>query len=116
MRVAKPLFLVINIRSPMNFLQNVGTMEKLHTLILQKKTGTSKELAKQLGISRASLYILIDELNDLNLHVAYSRKLETFYYESDTKATVLFQSDKMNGKDKSKTTKGKAALTGARVC
>ena len=47
----------------MNLLQNVQRIERLHTLILQKKTGTPKELANLLGISRASLYILIDEFN-----------------------------------------------------
>jgi len=47
----------------MNLLQNVQRIERLHTLILQKKTGTPKELANLLGISRASLYMLIDEFN-----------------------------------------------------
>jgi len=47
----------------MNLLQNVQCIERLHTLILQKKTGTPKELANLLGISRTSLYILIDEFN-----------------------------------------------------
>lgn len=75
----------------MNLLQNVNRMEKLHSLILQKKTGTPKELAERLGISRASLYILIDEFNSLNLPVVYSRKYETFYYERDVKLTISFK-------------------------
>lgn len=75
----------------MNLLQNVNRMEKLHALILQKKTGTPKELAERLGISRASLYILIDEFNSLNLPVSYSRKYETFYYERDVKLTISFK-------------------------
>ena len=75
----------------MNLLQNVQRIERLHTLILQKKTGTPKELANLLGISRASLYILIDEFNSLDLHVVYSRKSETFFYEKDVKLTVLFK-------------------------
>jgi len=75
----------------MNFLQNVNRMEKLHTLILQRKTGSPKELAERLGISRACLYMLIEEFNSLNLPVSYSRKLETFYYERDVKLTISFK-------------------------
>ncbi|MDR3651386.1 MAG: HTH domain-containing protein [Paludibacter sp.] len=65
----------------MNFIKNMNRVEKLHELILQQKTGNPKELSQRLGISRATLYVLIDELNALNLQVAYSRKYETFYYE-----------------------------------
>ena len=75
----------------MNFLQNVNRMEKLHTLILQRKTGTTQELAEQLGISRTSLYVLIDEFHALNLPVSYSRKYETFFYEREVKLTILFK-------------------------
>ena len=75
----------------MNFLQNVNRMEKLHTLIIQRKTGTPQELAERLGISRACLYILIDEFNALNLPVSYSRKYETFFYEREVKLTILFK-------------------------
>jgi len=82
----------------MNLLQNVQRIERLHTLILQKKTGTPKELANLLGISRASLYILIDEFNSLDLHVAYSRKCETFYYEKDVKLTVMFKVEEIESK------------------
>lgn len=64
----------------MNILQNFNRVEKLHKLIQQKKTGSPKELAQRLGISRSGLYILIDELATLNMPVAYSRKYETFYY------------------------------------
>lgn len=56
-------------------------MEKLHALILQQKTGTPTQLAKKLGIKRTNLYILMDELNSLNLPTRYSRKFETFMYE-----------------------------------
>jgi transcriptional antiterminator len=69
----------------MNFIKNINQVEKLHTLILQQKTGTPKELAECLGITRATLYVLIEELNALNMPVVYSRKYETFYYERDMK-------------------------------
>jgi len=74
----------------MNFLKNINRVEKLHNLILQEKTGTPKELAESLRISRATLYVLIDELNALNMPVSYSRKYETFYYEKEVMLTITF--------------------------
>ena len=75
----------------MNFIKNINRVEKLHTLILNEKTGSPKELAESLGISRATLYILIDELGSLNMPVAYSRKHETFYYEKEVKQVQLVE-------------------------
>lgn len=72
----------------MNFIKNINRVEKLHTLILNEKTGTPKELAENLGISRATLYVLIEELNSLNMPVSYSRKYETFYYEREMRLTI----------------------------
>jgi len=65
----------------MDLIKNLNQVEKLHELIVQQKTGTSKVLAEKLGVNRAALYVLIDELKELNMPVAYSRKYETFYYE-----------------------------------
>ena len=74
----------------MNLIKSINRVEKLHTLILQAKTGNPKQLAESLGISRATLYVLIDELNAFNMSVNYSRKYETFYYEQEVKLKVSF--------------------------
>jgi hypothetical protein len=67
----------------MNLIKNLNHVEKLHELIVLRKTGSPKELAEKLGINRAKLYVLIDELNALNMRVLYSRKYQTFYYQQD---------------------------------
>ena len=66
----------------MNLLKNINLVERFHALMLSEKTGTPKQLAEQLGISRQALYLWIDELKSLNLVIAYSRKRETFYYKN----------------------------------
>lgn len=72
----------------MNLIKNLTHVEKLHELIVQQKTGSPKELAEKLGINRAKLYVLIDELNALNMHVQYSRKYQTFYYQRDENEVI----------------------------
>jgi len=72
----------------MTLLKNINLVEQFHSLTLSEKTGTPKELAEQLGISRQALYIWIDELKSLDLNVAYSRKRETFYYKNKNKKII----------------------------
>lgn len=69
----------------MNLVNNLKKTEKLHQLIANGNTGSSKQLANQLQIDRTTLYIMIDELNSLNMKISYSRKYETFYYEMGEK-------------------------------
>ena len=83
----------------MNFLRNINRVEKLHHLILKEKTGNPKQLAEQLGICRATLYVLIDELNSLNMPVSYSRKYETFYYEKEVKLILAFKVEVITDKN-----------------
>jgi Predicted transcriptional regulator len=92
----------------MNFLKNLNCVEELHRLIQQKQTGSPKKLAERLGVNRAKLYVLIEELNALKMPVAYSRKYETFYYTNDPNAISLFKEEDKTAK------KGSVPNNGAR--
>ncbi len=63
--------------------KSVERLQQLHSLITEQKTGSPKELAKQLGVSRSYLYMMLDDLKMLDLHIAYSHKNKTFYYETE---------------------------------
>lgn len=64
----------------MTFFETIERVSRLHTFIKGAKTGRPEVLADRLGISRASLYKLIDELKSYDAPIDYSRKQETFYY------------------------------------
>ncbi|MDD3077937.1 MAG: hypothetical protein PHH37_02380 [Paludibacter sp.] len=68
----------------MKLLNSPELLEKLDMLIRQQKTGSPKELAQTLGISRARLYMWMDEMANLDLHIAYSKHKKTFYYIDST--------------------------------
>ncbi|GAB1417046.1 hypothetical protein MASR2M117_24520 [Paludibacter sp.] len=80
----------------MKFIKELNRFERLHNLILRGKTGTPKELADKLGISRALLFILIDKMKDLGLTPKYSKKLQSYYYEKEIKITLTFKNEEVS--------------------
>ena len=54
-------------------------ISRLGKLIEQKRTGTPNEFADRLGVSRTSLYELIDELKSKGAPIVYSKSAKTFY-------------------------------------
>jgi predicted DNA-binding transcriptional regulator YafY len=59
------------------YLDRIG---KMHKLVQRRRTGTPVEFAQQLGVSRTSLYELLDELRSRGAPIVYSKSTKTFYY------------------------------------
>jgi len=59
------------------YLDRINTM---HKLVSHERTGTPDEFARQLGVSRTSLYELIDELRSRGAPIVYSKSAKTFLY------------------------------------
>ncbi|MFD2244972.1 HTH domain-containing protein [Pontibacter ruber] len=74
----------------MNFRKYIERIKYLDELIRKEKTGTPEELASRLGISRAQLYNIIDEMKAEGLVINYTRKRGTFYYTSNKKLEIAF--------------------------
>ncbi|MCL1973714.1 MAG: HTH domain-containing protein [Bacteroidetes bacterium] len=73
--------------SHFDFLEKLSVLNKL---ICRGYTGTPKELAQRLSISRSTLYEIIDELNSRGAEIKYSRNRNTFYYNNDLLIDVHF--------------------------
>ncbi|WP_302304308.1 HTH domain-containing protein [Culturomica massiliensis] len=68
-------------------------LDKMHIfnrLIHHRKTGTPKEFAHRLGISRSTLYDMIDDLRSRGVTIKYSRRLSSFYYDTPVALEVRF--------------------------
>ena len=83
----------------MTILTNMKKFERLHNLIITGNTGTPEQVARKLGISRASLYILIDAMKELGLTPEYSRKYQTFYYEKEMKLSLVFKVEEITNSE-----------------
>ena len=64
----------------MKVFEYIDRISMMHKLVSRQKTGTPEEFAKQLGVSRTSLYELIDELRLRGVPIAYSKSAKTFFY------------------------------------
>ena len=69
---------------------HIKRLQLIHELIAEQKTNTPKMLAQRLCISRASLYLLIDDLKKNNLPIIYSRKKKSFIYTKKVNFTLDF--------------------------
>jgi len=64
----------------MKVFEYLDRISMMHKLVTRQKTGTPDEFARQLGVSRTSLYELIDELRSRGAPIAYSKSAKTFFY------------------------------------
>jgi hypothetical protein len=63
---------------------------RLHELIVTKKTGMPKELAKKLEISDRSLHYYIAFMkNEMKAPIVYDNKLATYIYETECKLCFI---------------------------
>lgn len=58
-------------------------INQLHSLIKTGKTGSPETLAKQLGVSRSTLYNLLNELKAVKAPIIYSRTHKSFLYTKE---------------------------------
>ena len=65
--------------------------------IRARKTGTPKEFANAIGLSKSQLYYYIDFLKEYGAEIEYSRKTNTYHYknivEVDAKLSIKVMSE-----------------------
>ena len=65
----------------MKVFEYLDRISMAHKLVSAGVTGTPDEFAKYLGVSRTSLYELLDELKSRGAPIQYSKSAKTFYYK-----------------------------------
>ena len=72
----------------MKLFEYLDRISMMHKLVSRQKTGTPEELAQRLGVSRTSLYELIDELRSRGAPISYSKSSKTFFYRQPYEIAV----------------------------
>jgi predicted DNA-binding transcriptional regulator YafY len=58
--------------------------------VREQRTGSPEELAKRIGVSRAKLYLMLDELRDEGVEIKFAKRLNSFFYENCAGISVVF--------------------------
>ena len=64
----------------MKVFEFIEVIARFHQYVMHGNTGDAASFAGKLGISRASLYNLLDELKSYGIDIAYSRERKSFLY------------------------------------
>ncbi len=78
----------------MNFIENIERIQRIDQLIRLQATGTPKELASRLGISKGRLYRIINTMKALNAPIQYSISLQSYIYEEEVDFRIGFYIEK----------------------
>lgn len=75
----------------MKAIQKLEQLDRLDRLVRTRATGTPGELAKRLGISRRSVFNLLESLKDLGAEIDYCKSDRCYFYKSDFKWSVMLK-------------------------
>ena len=85
----------------MTFLEKLRTVERVDQLIRLKATGTPDELARKLGLTRSTVYEIIECMKSMDAEIKYCKTRKSFYYETDKVLAIGFvEKSKIKGGEK----------------
>lgn len=64
----------------MKIFEYLDRINRMHRMLIRQHTGTPSEFASHLGVSRSTLYEMIDELKSRGAPISYSKSSCTFFY------------------------------------
>jgi len=80
----------------MNLLTQIRRLERLDQLIRMKATGTPKELAKRLEVSRSTLYNILEFIKTQGVEVYYNAERQSFCYKTEVYFVLDFRWKRLN--------------------
>ncbi len=75
----------------MTLLYQINQLEQIHFHIEHKSTGSPKHFARRLKLSVRSLYRILEELKDLDVHIHYNKTRGAYEYTDEHTITWLLR-------------------------
>ena len=72
----------------MTNLKQLERLRKVHKLIKLENTGTPGELAQKLRISSRQVYLVLEELKEMDAPILFNRRTGTYYYKYEYELTI----------------------------
>ena len=74
----------------MNLIERIETLERIHELVKNRRTGTPTYFAQKLGMSKRSLFMYIDLMRRMGAPIEYCKSTERYYYSHDVEFSIGF--------------------------
>ncbi|MCU4176395.1 hypothetical protein [Carboxylicivirga sp. N1Y90] len=68
--------------------QKITPYQQLITLIENETTGSAKELSNFIGISRATLFTMLDEIRGMGVGIKYDEEINSYIYTNGKRIKV----------------------------
>jgi len=82
----------------MTFLEKLQLIERVDQLIRMKATGSSKELADRLKLSRSTVFELLDTMRLMGAEIKYCKYKKSYYYVKEKVLAIGFvEKEKIKG-------------------
>ena len=72
----------------MKVFEIIERLERINKCLKEKRTGTAKEFAAKIGISRSMLFNYLDYLKSYDIQIKYERKRNSFVFEEDIEIEI----------------------------
>jgi hypothetical protein len=77
----------------MGIIEKTRKLKGVNRVIKNKVTGTPKEIAEKIEISRACLYNYIEDLKSAGAEIKYNRSLRCFFYKNKFDFNIIIGQD-----------------------
>lgn len=77
----------------MRFIEKLKVIERVDGLIRRKATGTADELSTKLGVSRRTVYEIINLMKEMDAPINYCPNRKSFYYRYECDLVIGFMSN-----------------------
>jgi hypothetical protein len=90
----------------MKVFEYLDRISRMHKMLNGQHTGTPSEFASHLGVSRTTLYEMIDELKSRGAPISYSKSSCTFFYTEPFEINVSCSMRSLNHYEEKQLTGG----------
>jgi len=74
----------------MRYIEKTILIERIDQLIRLKATGSARELAKRVGVSKSSLYEILEVMKMMGAEISYCRYEKSYYYTAEKVLAIGF--------------------------
>lgn len=74
----------------MTFLEKIQVIERIDCLIRRKSTGTATELAERLGVSRSTVFTIMDCMKAMGAEIEFNPTRRSYHYTVQKKLAIGF--------------------------